>query len=44
MKKDELYCINVANCLYKVVSYDYAVFELKEILRTMPIVMLSKKT
>ena len=43
MKKDELYCINVDNYVYKVVSYDCAVFELKEILRTMPMGMLSKK-
>ena len=42
-KKDELYYINVANYVYKVVSYDYAAFELKEILRTIPVGMLSKK-
>ena len=42
MKKGELYSISIAN-IYKVVPYEYVFFELKEILRTMLMVMLSKK-
>ena len=42
MKKGELYSINIAN-IYKVVPYEYVFFKLKEILRTMSMVKLSKK-
>ena len=45
MKKGELYCINVANYVHKVVFYDNTVLELKKKknLRTLPMGMLSKK-